>query len=62
VLDIKDDRKAEILLLLLRDLSYVNTIADGGLKEWTGQLSVLDAPVRADADYKIYTREELHER
>jgi hypothetical protein len=61
-LDINDDRKAELLLLLLRDLSYVSAVTENGLKAWTGKLPVLDAPIRAGADYKMYSREELHER
>ena len=61
VLSIYDDKKAESLLELLQDLTYVDAQIDGGLKKWPGNLSVFDNPIHVE-DFKIYSREELHER
>ena len=62
VLDVPDER-AESLIVLLRDLSYIRVReADGGgLKVWDGTLPVLDDPI-AVGDFRAYSREELHER
>ena len=61
VLDIYDEKKAEALLTLLQDLSYVDAQTDSGLKKWPGNLSVFDNPIYVE-DFRIYSREELHER
>lgn len=61
VLNVSDDRKAESLMVLLRDLSYVDLQVDDGLKVWNGNLSAIENPVHVGA-FKIYSREELHER
>ena len=61
VLNIYDEKKAEALLTLLQDLSYVDAQTSDGLKKWPGKLSVFDNPIYVD-DFKIYSREELHER
>lgn len=61
VLNIHDDKKAESLLALLQDLSYVDAQIDGGAKKWPGRLSVFSDPIDVK-DFKVYSREELHER
>jgi hypothetical protein len=61
VLNVLDDRKAETLMALLRDLSYVDVQADDGVKVWDGKLESIDSPVEA-GDFRIFSREELHER
>ena len=61
ILDIHDDIKAESLLVLLRDLTYVDAQEDDGLKKWKGNLSVFENPIYVQ-DFKMYSREELHER
>jgi hypothetical protein len=61
VLDVRDEQKAEALLVLLRDLTYVDTQVDDGAKVWDGRLSVLDNPIHVE-DYRVYSRDELHER
>ncbi|MDR3166207.1 MAG: hypothetical protein LBU13_11610 [Synergistaceae bacterium] len=62
VLDILDDEKAEALMVLLRDLSYIEVREDGDMKIWDGNgLRAIQNPVGID-DFKIFPREELHER
>ena len=61
VLDVLDDRKAEALLTLIHDLDYVKAREDSHEKIWTGYLPVFDNPVHVE-DFKMFTREELHER
>lgn len=61
VLDVLDDQKAEPLMLLLRDLSYVNIQMDDRLKVWDGSLRAIDNPITV-GDFRMYSREELHER
>jgi hypothetical protein len=60
-LNVLDDRKVEALMALLRDLSYVDVQADDGVKVWDCKLESIDSPVEA-ADFRIFSREELHER
>jgi hypothetical protein len=57
LLNITDEQKAKSLLSLLKDLSYVN-IQETDLKIW--ERMRLD-PVKVD-NFKIFSREELHER
>ncbi|GHV50842.1 hypothetical protein FACS1894216_03760 [Synergistales bacterium] len=63
VLNVLDEQKAEPLMILLRDLSYiaVQDDYDNGLKTWDGSLKVLDNPITVN-DFRVYSREELHER
>jgi len=61
VIQIRDDRKAEILLEILGGLEYVDIHVADGLKIWDGQLPAIDKPVYVD-DFKIFARDELHER
>lgn len=61
VLSIQDDQKAETLLALLHDLSYVEARVEDVEKVWKGDLTVFDNPINIP-DFKMYTREELHER
>jgi hypothetical protein len=57
LLNITDEQKAKSLLSLLKDLSYVN-IQETDLKIWEG---IRLDPVKVD-NFKIFSREELHER
>ena len=61
VLNILDDKKAETLLAVLQDLSYVDAETDDGLKKWPGNLSVFSNPIHIE-NFNIFSREELHER
>jgi hypothetical protein len=61
ILNIHDEKKAEALLVLLRDLSYIDTQVDDNLKKWPGKLPVFNNPIYVE-DFKIYSREELHAR
>ena len=61
VLNVKDEQKANLLLSLFSDLDYVDAELDSGLKQWKGNLSVFDNPIHVP-DFKMYSREELHER
>ncbi|MCL1807780.1 MAG: hypothetical protein FWG31_08770 [Oscillospiraceae bacterium] len=61
VLNIRDDKKAESLLSLLRELPFVDTQIEETLKVWDGCLPMLDSPV-SDPDFKFFSREELYER
>ena len=61
ILSIKDEQKAKRLLAHLRDLDYVETQVESTEKIWKGDLPVFDNPIYVD-DFKIYSREELHER
>jgi hypothetical protein len=63
VLNVLDERKVGPLRVLLNDLSYIRLQddEDGDLKMWDGSLKVLDSPVTV-GDFKIYSRDELHER
>jgi hypothetical protein len=58
-----DEQKAESLMVLLRDISFIDVheIRDDGLKIWDGAIAALDCPIVA-GDFKIYSKEELHER
>ena len=61
VLNVLDEQKAEPLMLLLRDLSYIDIQKDEGVKVWDGSLKAIDNPVTV-GDFRVYSREELHER
>jgi len=61
VIQIYDDRKAEVLLEMLGGLEYVDIHMADGLKVWDGRLPAIDKPVYLD-DFRIFTRDELHER
>jgi len=63
VLNVLDERKAGPLRALLNDLPYIRLQDDGdnGMKTWDGSLKALDSPVTV-GDFKIYSRDELHER
>ena len=61
VLNIRDDKKAESLITLLRELPFVDTQVEETPKVWDGRLPMLDSPV-ADPDFKFFSREELYER
>jgi hypothetical protein len=62
VLNVLDDEKAESLIVLLRGLSYIDVQVEDNMKIWNGSdLRALDNPVSV-SDFKIYSREELHER
>jgi hypothetical protein len=58
VLNITDEQKAKSLVSLLNDLSYVNIQYETDLKIWEG---IRLDPVKVD-NFKIFSREELHER
>ena len=61
ILNIRDEQKAKRLLAHLGDLDYVDTMIEKDEKVWTGALPVFDNPLHVK-DFKIYSREELHER
>jgi hypothetical protein len=61
ILNVLDDQKAEPLMLLLRDLSYVDIEENDGLKIWDGSIKAIDSPITV-GDFRVYSREELHER
>ena len=61
VLNIRDDKKAESLLNLLRELPFVDTQVEESPKVWDGHLPMLDSPV-SDPNFKFFSREELYER
>jgi hypothetical protein len=58
VLNILDEQKAKSLLSLLNDLSYVDVMTNDNLKVWEG---IRSKPIKVE-DFKIFSREELHER
>jgi hypothetical protein len=57
VLDILDEQKAKSLISLLSDLPYVDVKTDN-LKIWEG---IQGNPIKVD-DFKVFSREELHEK
>jgi hypothetical protein len=63
LLNVLDEQKTESLMVLLRDISFIDVqeVRDDGLKIWDGAIAALDYPIAA-GDFKIYSREELHER
>ena len=61
VLKVKDEQKAKSLVVLLRDLDYVDLETDEDLKVWDCDLPAIDNPVFV-RDFRIYSRDELHER
>jgi hypothetical protein len=63
ILNVSDEQKAESLMVLLRDLSYIDVqeVLDDGLKVWDGTITTLNHPI-AIGDFQIYSKEELHER
>jgi hypothetical protein len=63
MLNVSDEQKAESLMVLLRDLSYIDVqeVIDDGLKTWDGTIAALNHPITI-GDFKIYSKEELHER
>ena len=61
ILNIKDEQKATRLLALLGDLDYVDARADNNEKVWIGRLPVFDNPIHIPG-FKMFTREEFHER
>jgi hypothetical protein len=58
VLDVTDENKAKTLISFLGDLSYVNIQSETNLKVWDG---IRIDPVKVD-NFKMFSREELHER
>ena len=61
VLNVSDERKVDMLLSLLGDLDYVDVHAEITEKVWNGYLPVFDNPVYIPG-FKMFSREELHER
>ena len=61
VLNVKDERKASILLSLFNDLDYVDAHAETFEKVWEGDLPVFNNPVNIPG-FKMYSREELYEQ
>ena len=61
VLNIEDEKKAELLLTLLSDLSYVDAQSDTDEIVWGGYLPVFDNPIHLQ-DFRMYSREELYDR
>lgn len=61
ILDVQDEQKAKLLLTLFNDLAYVDARAEDNEKIWTGHLPVFDNPIHIPG-FKMFTREELHER
>ena len=61
ILNISDERKVDTLLSFICDLPYIEVQTDHIPKKWKGQLSALDNPVHV-SEFRVFTREELHER
>ena len=61
VLDVRDEKKIELLMAFMRDLPYVDAQIDSVPKKWKGHLSALDNPIHIPG-FRAFSREELHER
>ena len=54
VLNVKDEKKANLLLSLFHDLDYVDATAETTEKIWLGDLPVLQNPISVP-NFRMYT-------
>jgi hypothetical protein len=61
MLEINDDSKVDSLISIFADLPFVTAHVLDDKKAWSGELLGLRNPVKVD-NFRVFTREELHER